>query len=114
MLMFWKIGCKSFSEFFERFAEVNSKSLNMTHKVLDEREQLEKFIPMLQQEICTSLAILDQLQQEEQVIKKYIDQIDATKDFEYEITRTSRDLSTTSPPPRKACHNMSDLQQDMP
>ena len=84
--MFWKMGTKSFKSFFDCFSKATSRSLNLTRQVLIEREQLENLIPKLQEEICIGLVKLAEIQQDEQAIKQFKDQIDDNKDFEYEVT----------------------------
>ena len=52
----------------------------------DERTRMENLIPKLHEEICAGLAKLHEIEQVELTIKKFRDQIDDNKDFEYEVT----------------------------
>ncbi|XP_020891889.1 uncharacterized protein LOC110231237 [Exaiptasia diaphana] len=86
--MFWKMGEKSFQHFFKEFGKVRSVSLQLTKEVLKEREQLECLIQGLQTQIQLGLSKVDQLHQEERIMKLHEKDIETNKDFTYEITET--------------------------
>lgn len=83
--MFWEMGAQSFADFFKHFTVAESKSLSLTRQVLQEREQLETLLPGLQQQIKSGLSKLDEIEQEQRVLKQHEADIKANKNFEYEI-----------------------------
>lgn len=83
--MFWEMGIQSFEDFFKIFSVAASKSLTLTREVLQEREQLETLLPGLQQQIKGGLAKLDEIEQEQRILKQHEDDIKANRNFEYEI-----------------------------
>ena len=88
--MFWKMGMESFALFFEGLSKAEPRSLTLTRQVLVERDQLEKIIQSLQPRIQTSLAKIDELNQEEAILQKQKETIDSTKDFKYTVRRTEK------------------------
>ena len=83
--MFWKMGEMSFRTFFTEFNAKKSVSLMLTKRVLEYREELEKLLSKVQDQVETCLNEMDILRQEERVLQKYQSQINANKDFNYEI-----------------------------
>ena len=83
--MFWKMGEMSFRTFFTEFNAKKSISLMLTKQVLENREKLEEFLSKIQDQVETCLNEMDILRQEETVLQKYQSQIDANKDFKYQI-----------------------------
>ena len=84
--MFWKMGEKSFNKFFSEFNAKKSISIMLTKQVLENREVLEDLLARIQVQVETCLNKMDDLRQEEAVLQKYQAQINANKDFKYEIT----------------------------
>ena len=86
--MFWKMGVKSFEDFFAHLKEVEARSLRLTKEVLNEREHLETVIQGLLPQIKTVMSTMDELQQEEKVLERL--QVEASdlenQDFKYTVT----------------------------
>ncbi len=88
--MFWEMGMKSFQNFFKKFEVVESKSLRLTKEVLDERQRLEAAITGLQPKIDEGLSKIDELQQEQRVLKEHEADLLTNKDFKYTVTVTKQ------------------------
>jgi hypothetical protein len=88
--MFWKMGFKSFQNFFTNFEQANSISLQLTKDVLRERQQLEATIQGLQPRINMGLSKLDEIRQEEKILEQRKAEIEANKDFTYDIPITKQ------------------------
>ena len=82
---FWKMGMQSLDVFFKRLNQMNCRSLKLTKQVLDERERLEALIQGLQPKIRVGLSKMDELRQEERVLKQHETDIKANKDYAYEV-----------------------------
>ncbi|XP_031555703.1 uncharacterized protein LOC116292500 [Actinia tenebrosa] len=83
--MYWKMGQTSFENFFKSFAKAKSVSLKLTREVLNEREELECVAEGLGPQIRVGLHKVDQLRQEETILKLHEKDILTNKDFEYEV-----------------------------
>ena len=83
--MFWTMTFKSLQNFFTTFTTVEPRSLQLTREVLEERQQLETIIQGLQQKISIGLSKIDELQQEECILKQREADILANKEFTYEV-----------------------------
>lgn len=83
--LFWQLCSENLQQFFTKLATVEPKSLQLTKQVLEERQQLETVIQGLQQKINTGLSKINELQQEEAILKKRELDILANKDFSYEV-----------------------------
>ena len=68
--MFWKMGLKSFEDFFAHLKTVETRSLRLTREVLDEREHLETVILGLLPLIQIVMSTMDKMQQEEKVLER--------------------------------------------
>lgn len=88
--MFWKMGVKSFQKFFTELAQAESKSLQLTKDVLQERKQLEATVNGLLPQIRAAQLKLNELLREEAVMIKFKDQIEANKNFTWEDTETKQ------------------------
>ena len=88
--MFWKMGMESFALFLESLSKAEPRSLTLTRQVLQERDQLEKVIQSLQPRIQTSLAKIDELKQEEDILQQQKETINSTKDYKYIVKRTEK------------------------
>ena len=83
--MFWQMGEMSFQTFFTEFNAKKSVSIMLTKQVLENREKLEELLSKIQDQVETCLNEMDILRQEEMVLQNYQSQIDANKDFKYQI-----------------------------
>ena len=86
--LFWEMGYVSLQKFFSKFQQASAVSLQMTREVLQERQQLETIINGIQPQINAGLAKIDELKQEEQILKEKESEIIANKDFTYKIKVT--------------------------
>ena len=87
---FWDMGMISFTSFFDRFAEVEPRSLTLTREVLQEREHLKTIIQGLQPQICMTLTKIEELKQVESAVKKHKDEIDNNKNFTVKVSKTEK------------------------
>ena len=88
--MFWKMGTKSFDEFFQRFSNAQPQSLQLSREVIQERETLEVTIQGLQPQIQLGLSKIDELRQERQMLKDHEADILTNKDFTYRVEVTKQ------------------------
>ena len=88
--MFWDMGYECFTDFFIHFEKARSVSLQLTREVLREHQQLECLISALQPQINMVLSKMDELQQEEVILKQRESEIIANKNFTYEIKVTKQ------------------------
>ena len=84
--MFWKMGKKSFDEFFKQFSVAQVQNLQLSREVIQEREKLEVTIQCLLPQIQLGLSKIDKLRQERQMLKDYEADILTNKGFTYEVT----------------------------
>ena len=87
--MFWDMGYVSFADFFDSFSQVEAKSLALTREVLMERERLEMLIPKLQEQVRIGMAKMDEIKQEERMIRQHEAEINANKDFTFPFEVTA-------------------------
>ncbi|XP_072115069.1 uncharacterized protein [Mobula birostris] len=95
---FWKKGQNSMKKFFRALNKMETKSLSLTREVLREREQLETTVEGLQLQIQVGLTKQEELRKTRQVLNQHQIELDANKDFEYEIETTvpvQEDISRT-------------------
>ena len=83
--LFWEMGIKSFQSALSCFQTVTPKSLQLTKEVLRERESLELVIQNVQKKVQIALDKIGELQQEQHIIKQHEQDIDANKNFTYEL-----------------------------
>ena len=88
--MFWKMGISSFDNFFQSLGKMQTQSLCLTKEVLNERQQLESIIQGVRPQIRMGLGKIDELRQEERVMKQHEADIAANKDFKYKVTKESQ------------------------
>ncbi|XP_022796004.1 uncharacterized protein LOC111334512 [Stylophora pistillata] len=96
--MFWKIGISSFKKFFSSFEKSQSVSLQHTQEVLREPEQVQNMIEGLNPQIKMGLGKIEEMRQEENILRQREAEIEQNKEFTYEvnITKPKRiDLSGT-------------------
>ena len=95
--MFWEMGYASLNDFFCAFQQARSVSLQLTRQVLEEHQNLETIVLGIQPQINAGLAKIDELHQEEQVLKARESDILANKDFTYRKKVTKqRKINTPS------------------
>lgn len=83
--LFWKMGQESFKIFFDELKFVESKSLQLTTEVLELRKNLEATIQGLQPQICEGMNKLNTIRQEKEVLKRHKTDIEANRNFTYEV-----------------------------
>ena len=88
--MFWQMGYASLERFFIQFEQASAVSLQLTRQVLEERHQLEIIVLGIQPQINAGLAKIDELQQEEQMLKSKESEVLANKDFTYQVKVTKQ------------------------
>ena len=88
--IFWKMGKKSFEDFFSHFHKAETQSLQQSREVLQKREQLEVTIQGLQPQIRAGLAKIDELRQERQLLKDHEADIITHREFTYQVQVTKQ------------------------
>lgn len=83
---FWQMAYESFKDFFTHFTRTETVSLQITRAVLNERQSLESIVAGLQKRIKNGIAKIDELNQEEQVLRAHEADILKNKDFTYKVT----------------------------
>uniref|UniRef100_A0A452H1Y6 Fibronectin type-III domain-containing protein n=1 Tax=Gopherus agassizii TaxID=38772 RepID=A0A452H1Y6_9SAUR len=86
--MFWKMGAMSMKTFFESFFKLETRSLTLTHEVLRERKELETAVEGLQPQIKAGLVKLEELRQTQRALEQHRGDMEANKDFEYQVKKT--------------------------
>ncbi|KAL1279489.1 hypothetical protein QQF64_026162, partial [Cirrhinus molitorella] len=86
--MFWKLGFSSMKKFFTSLNTMKTQSLRLTQEVLKERQQLEVHVQGLQPQINAGLTKLDEIKKTRAALEQHKAEMDANKDFEYEIEVT--------------------------
>ena len=86
--MFWRMGARSFEKFFLEFEKTDSVSLQLTQEVLKERHQLQIIIEGLSPQIKEGLNKIEEMRQEEAVLKKHEADIETNKSFTYPVEIT--------------------------
>ena len=83
--LLWKMGHRSFCEFFELFSRAGVRDFAFTRKVLREWEQISK----LQDQIRISWFNLDKLKQEAAILNRHEADLSKGNNFEYSIEVTA-------------------------
>uniref|UniRef100_A0A672KXI4 Uncharacterized LOC107575268 n=1 Tax=Sinocyclocheilus grahami TaxID=75366 RepID=A0A672KXI4_SINGR len=86
--MFWKLGFSSMKKFFTSLNKMETKSLSLTREVLKERQHLEVLVEGLQPQINAGLTNLDEIKKTRAALQQHKAEMDANKDFEYELQVT--------------------------
>lgn len=86
--MFWKMGFSSFKTFFLEFEKSDSVSLQLTQEVLKEREQLKNLIEGLNRQITMGLGKIEEMRQEENILKQRETEIETNKSLNYTVDVT--------------------------
>ncbi|XP_053386543.1 uncharacterized protein LOC123539300 [Mercenaria mercenaria] len=118
--VFWEMGLKGCRAFFDHLRQVETKSLQMTKHVLDERSRLETAMKNLQPQLNAGLSKVDCLKQEIRIIEQNKSLMKDIKDFEYEIEETQqkkKELPRGQPVTNClnchfTCHDNCDLSKD--
>lgn len=88
--MFWDMGYASLKAFLLKLEQAQSVSLQLTRQVLDERHQLETIVLGIQPQIDAGLSKINELHQEEQMLKENESKILRNEDFTYQVTVTKQ------------------------
>ena len=86
--MFWKMGHDSFNAFFDHFRRAETRSLQKSREVLQEREQLEITIQGLQRHISAGLNKIDEMRIKRQILQEHETDIIANREFTREVKIT--------------------------
>ncbi|XP_056310868.1 uncharacterized protein LOC130222313 isoform X2 [Danio aesculapii] len=86
--MFWKMGFSSMKKFFTCLINMETKSLTLTREVLKERKHLEFLVEGLEPQIKAGLTKLDEIRKTRAALEQNKAEMDANKDFEYELEVT--------------------------
>ena len=84
--MFWKMGFKSFADFFAEFQKAESVCLDLTKEVLKEREELQTLLEGLNPQITIGLNKIEEMRKEEIVMQQREKEIETHKEFTYTVT----------------------------
>ena len=87
--MFWEMGYESFNDFFMEFGNKPAVSLRLTQEVLQERQRLETVVGGLQPQIDNGLRKIDQMRQQEKMLKEYKEDMKGSENYVKEITTHS-------------------------
>jgi len=85
--MFWDMGASSFKTFFKTLAKMPSKNLEMTKKVLSEREQIQARVEAIGVNVQKGLGMCETIRQEIDVMKRHARDIETNKDFTYTVNQ---------------------------
>ncbi|XP_073706910.1 uncharacterized protein [Garra rufa] len=119
-LMFWKLGFSSMNKFFTSLNTMKTQSLYLTQEVLKERQQLEVHVQGLQPQINAGLTKLDEIKKTRAALEQNKAEMDANKDFEYElevtvpkqIEKTTDDYLTNCQKCHFTCHDTCGIAND--
>ena len=83
--MFWQMGIKSCKNFFDFLSNAKVSSLQMTREVLKVRKHLETCVSGIRPQTKLGLSKMDELRQEEQILRNHESQIKGNENFTYEV-----------------------------
>lgn len=86
----WKMGYRSFEQFFKRIKNFKAASLCQTKDVLEEREQLKCIESNIRTKINAGLAKLSELQEKIEIFHKCKSDIENNQCFEYTVEETKQ------------------------
>ena len=92
------MAVEGFDKFFNDLSVMEAKSLTLTREVLEERKRLEALVEGLQLRTQIKLTRIDEFQQIKKILTDNKDQIEANKNFEFEVeflVPKSTDISGT-------------------
>lgn len=87
----WKMGIKSFEKFYNKFDKVEAQSLVLTREVMREREHLQLILKEMPKKIAKGLSKMDELQQEERVMRIHESDIMTSEGFRFK--QATQDMS---------------------
>ncbi|XP_046655011.1 uncharacterized protein LOC124348781 [Daphnia pulicaria] len=82
---YFDMAVSGFDKFFDDLGVMEAKLLTLTREVLEERKRLEALIEGLQLRTQIKLTRIDEFQQIKKILADNQDQIDANKNFEFEV-----------------------------
>ncbi|XP_038077139.1 uncharacterized protein LOC119744987 [Patiria miniata] len=82
---FWKMGKENMADFLLEIQTLEPQSLVLTKEVLEERKRLEVTVQGLQPQINLVICKLEELQAELQLLQQHEAEIEANKDFKFEL-----------------------------
>jgi HrpA-like RNA helicase len=85
---FFKMGMKSFKQFFKQFEKAEPKSLQQTKEVLEERKRLEILIKGLRDRIEYGIGKLTELREERKALCQHEADVKANQNFTYTVIVT--------------------------
>ena len=83
--IFWDRSMSRFAKFFEELSHMEPKSLQQTKDVLEEREQLALMNNGLHQWGLMVVAKIEELKEEEMILKQHSADLDANHQFQYTV-----------------------------
>nr|XP_025038035.1 uncharacterized protein LOC112545021 [Pelodiscus sinensis] len=86
--MFWRMGAMSMQTFLGALLKLETRSLTLTQEVLRERKELEVAVEGLQPQIKAGLMKLEELRKTQEALEQHKDEMEANRDFEYEVEKT--------------------------
>jgi len=83
--LFWSAGMDSFKDFFEVLSESSQHNLERTKEVLKQRHKLEAICEGLMKAMELSLSKIEELRQQELIVKRHEAEIEINKNFKFKI-----------------------------
>lgn len=78
-------GTMNFKDFFNHFEKAKAINLQQIRDVLKEGEQLRAFVQSLQLQVINGINKVNSLHKEKEILEQHKDEIEANKDFDYEV-----------------------------
>jgi GTP-binding protein EngB required for normal cell division len=82
---YFNIAVRGFKKFFNDLGQMETKSLTLTREVLEERKRLDLLVEGLRTKTEIKLTQVDELEKIKDALKENQDQMEANKDFEFEV-----------------------------
>ena len=89
--MFWKIGMKYFSNLLTRLKDIHTKSISLTRDVLQKRENLEKRVEHLRQQVTDAVQVFEQIQVKKAMLQCALQEVESSKDYTYMVKQSTQD-----------------------
>lgn len=86
--MFWKMGCDSFEKILKHIDGLDTKSLFLSKKVLDERNQLKTTISNILPQVTIGLTTIARLKKEQEMVERHKDDIENNRNFCEKVPET--------------------------
>ena len=80
------VGCTNLDDFFIHLLNTKQQTLQLTRAVLDERQKLQALTQGLLQDLHKGMHAIDQMREEKHVLEVNEAEIQANKDFTYQVT----------------------------